>query len=201
MIRVLLADDQALVRGAMAALLRLEGDINVVVEVGTGVEVLRAVQEHEIDICLLDIEMPDGDGITTANQLSQQAPNVKSLIVTTFGRPGYVRKALEAGASGFVVKDTPAPELAAAIRSVHAGQRVIDPALAASSLVEGNNPLTGREQDVLREALAGRSVAAIADAVHLSNGTVRNYLSSAITKTETANRLHAARIAERNGWL
>lgn len=201
MIRVLLADDQALVRGAMAALLRLEGDIDVVVEVGTGAEVLRAVKEHEVDICLLDIEMPDGDGITIARQLSQQAPHLKSLIVTTFGRPGYVRKALEAGASGFVVKDTPAPELAAAIRSVYAGQRVVDPALAASSLVEGNNPLTDREQDVLREALAGRSVAAIADAVHLSNGTVRNYLSSAITKTETANRLHAARIAERNGWL
>lgn len=206
MIRVLLADDQALVRGAMAALLRLEGDIDVVVEVGSGTEAVAAVAEHHaagerIDVCLLDIEMPGLDGIETARELSQVAPGVTSLIVTTFGRPGYVRRALEAGARGFIVKDTPAPELASAIRAVHAGERVVDPGLAMESLAGGPNPLTAREQEILRAALDGRPVAAIAEVVHLSAGTVRNYLSSAIGKTGTDNRLEAARLAEQRGWL
>lgn len=200
-IRVLLADDQALVRGAMAALLRLEDDIDVVAEVGSGGEVLTEVDRVEVDVCLLDIEMPDGDGIWVAEKLAAQHPGVKALIVTTFGRPGYVRRALEAGAMGFIVKDTPAPELAAAIRAVHAGERVVDSGLAAASLAEGANPLSERERDVLRAALTGQSVAAIASSLHLSNGTVRNYLSAAITKTGAGNRLEAAREAERRGWI
>lgn len=206
MIRVLLADDQALVRGAMAALLRLEGDIDVAVEVGSGTEAITAIVEHQgagerIDVCLLDIEMPGLDGIETARELSRVAPGVTSLIVTTFGRPGYVRRAMEAGARGFIVKDTPAPELASAIRAVHAGDRVVDPGLAMESLAGGPNPLTAREQEILRAALDGRPVAAIAKVVHLSGGTVRNYLSSAIGKTGTDNRLEAARLAEQRGWL
>lgn len=201
MIRVLLADDQALVRGAMAALLSLEGDIDVVAEVGTGTDAVTAAAEHEVDVCLLDIEMPGLDGIAAAQELSRNAPGVRTLIVTTFGRPGYVRRALEAGASGFIIKDTPAPELAEAIRAVHAGRRVVDPALATESLAGGPNPLTLREQEVLRAARDGRSVADIAAAVHLSSGTVRNYLSAAIGKTGTSNRLEAAQLAERNGWL
>lgn len=200
-IRVLVADDQALVRGAMAALLRLEDDIDVVAEVGSGEEVLATVARETVDVCLLDIEMPGGDGITIAGQLAARQPHVRSLIVTTFGRPGYVRRALEAGAVGFIVKDTPASELAQAIRAVHAGERVVDPALAAASLAEGSNPLSEREQDVLRAALSGGSVSAIAAALHLSPGTVRNYLSAAIAKTGAANRQQAARTAELRGWI
>lgn len=200
-IRVLLADDQALVRGAMAALLQLEGDLDVVAEVGRGEEVVPAAREHEAQVCLLDIEMPGGDGIEAARALARELPRVRSLIVTTFGRPGYLRRALEAGASGFVVKDTPAEELAEAIRSVHAGRRVVDPTLATESLAGGPNPLTDREREVLKECLEGQSVAAVAGRVHLSAGTVRNYLSSAIGKTGATNRVEAARSAQRNGWL
>lgn len=206
MIRIVLADDQALVRGAMAALLRLEGDLDVVAEVGTGPEALDEVLAQQaagtpIDVCLLDIEMPGPDGIEIAAQLQHHTPGVRVLIVTTFGRPGYVRRAMEAGALGFVVKDTPATELADAIRSVHAGKRVVDPQLAMESLAGGPNPLTAREQDVLRSALDGSSVAQIAASTHLANGTVRNYLSSAISKTHATNRLEAARVAEQRGWL
>lgn len=206
MIRVLLADDQALVRGAMAALLRLEGDIDVVAEVGSGEEAIAAALAASedgdgIDVCLLDIEMPGLSGIETARELSRRVPETVSLIVTTFGRPGYVRRALEAGARGFIVKDTPAAELADTIRAVHGGKRVVDPALAMESLAGGANPLTAREQEVLRAALNGSSVTSIASAVHLSAGTVRNYLSFAISKTGTDNRLAAARVAEENGWL
>lgn len=200
-IRLLLADDQALVRGALAALLTLETDLEVVVEVGRGDEVLDAVRTHDVDVCLLDIEMPGMDGIDAAAQVREHAPRTRSLIVTTFDRPGYLRRAMESGASGFVVKDTPAPELAEAVRKVHAGLRVVDPALAAESLTGGRNPLTDRERDVLREALEGAPVATIATRVHLSAGTVRNYLSSAIGKTGTATRVEAARTAQRNGWI
>jgi len=201
MIRLLLADDQALVRGALSALLGLEPDLEVVAEVGRGDEVLDAARLHHPDVCLLDIEMPGMDGIAVAAQLASELPEVRSLIVTTFGRPGFLRRALEDGASGFVVKDTPAAELAEAVRSVHAGRRVIDPALAAESIAGGHNPLTERERDVLRAALEGAPVAAIATRVHLSPGTVRNYLSSAIGKTGTATRVEAARFADRHGWL
>ena len=200
-IRVLLADDQALVRGALSALLRLEVDLNVVAEVGSGDQVLQAARSSNAQVCLLDIEMPGMDGIDAAAQLAAELPEVRSLIVTTFGRPGYLRRALEVGASGFVVKDTPAEELAEAIRSVHAGRRVVDPALATESLAGGPNPLTDREREVLRQCLDGRSVAVVAERVHLSAGTVRNYLSSAIGKTGTTNRVEAAQVAERNGWL
>lgn len=200
-IRILLADDQALVRGALAALLQLEGDIDVVAQVGRGDEVVAAARAAEIDVCLLDIEMPGADGIEVAERLRAELPAVRSLIVTTFGRPGYVRRALEAGASGFVVKDTPAGELADAVRAVRAGQRVVDPSLAADSLIGGSNPLSEREREILRVTLAGEPVAEIARRVHLSQGTVRNYLSDAIAKTGAANRVGAARTAEAKGWL
>jgi two-component system response regulator DesR len=198
-IRVLLADDQALVRGAMAALLSLEPDIDVVCEVGRGDEVVDAVAQHGPDVCLLDIEMPGMDGIEVAGLLDGSACRV--LIVTTFSRPGYLRRALEVGVSGFVVKDTPARELADAVRRVHSGLRVIDPSLATESLLGGPNPLTPREREVLREALTGAPVARIAGRVHLSQGTVRNHLSSAIGKTGTSTRAEAARVAEDRGWL
>lgn len=200
-IRVLLADDQALVRGALSALLRLEVDLDVVAEVGSGDQVLEAARSSRAQVCLLDIEMPGMDGIDAAAQLAAELPEVRSLIVTTFGRPGYLRRALEVGASGFVVKDTPADELAEAIRTVHAGRRVVDPALATESLAGGPNPLTDREREVLRQCLDGRSVAVVAERVHLSAGTVRNYLSSAIGKTGASNRVEAAQVAQRNGWL
>ena len=200
-IRLLLADDQALVRGALAALLDLESDLRVVAQVGRGDEVVEHARDAEVDVCLLDIEMPGADGIEAAEALRRELPHVRSLIVTTFGRPGYLRRAIEAGASGFVVKDTPAAELADAVRRVHAGLRVIDPTLATESLATGQNPLTEREQDVLRSALGGATVAVIASRVHLSPGTVRNYLSSAIGKTGAGTRAEAAQIAQRHGWL
>ena len=200
-IKVLLADDQALVRGALAALLSLEPDIEVVAEVGRGDEVHAAVESSGAEVALLDIEMPGLTGLEVAADLRAKGVACRSLIVTTFGRAGYVRRALEAGASGFVVKDTPAAELAEAVRRVHAGLRVIDPTLAAESLYEGVNPLTPREQEVLREALTGAPVATIAAKVYLSPGTVRNHLSSAIGKTGTSTRAEAARAAQDNGWL
>jgi two-component system response regulator DesR len=200
-IRVLLADDQALVRGALAALLALESDIEVVAEVGRGDEVVERARTSGAQVCLLDIEMPGLDGIAAAAAVRDALPGVRTLVVTTFGRPGYLRRAMEAGASGFVVKDTPARQLADAVRRVHAGLRVVDPALATESLVEGTNPLTEREREVLRVARNGGTVAAVASAVHLSPGTVRNHLSSAIGKTGTSTRAEAARVAEDRGWL
>lgn len=200
-IKVLLADDQALVRGALAALLGLERDIDVVGEVGRGDEVLAAVRRTGAEVALLDIEMPGMSGIDVAEQLSREEPSCRALVVTTFGRAGYVRRALEAGARGFVVKDTPASELAEAVRRVHSGLRVIDPTLAAESLYEGVNPLSPREREVLREALTGAPVASIAAQVYLSPGTVRNHLSSAIGKTGTTTRMEAAKVAQDNGWL
>ncbi len=200
-IRVLLADDQALVRGALAALLGLEPDIDVVAEVARGDEVVEAARRSAAQVCLLDIEMPGADGIEVAGRLAADVPGCRSLMVTTFGRPGYLRRALEAGASGFVVKDTPARELAEAVRRVHAGLRVVDPSLATESLLGGPNPLTERERVVLREALDGSTVAVLSSRLHLSAGTVRNYLSSAIGKTGTTTRAEAARAAEERGWL
>jgi len=161
-IRVLLADDQALVRGALAALLALESDLEVVAEVGRGDEVVTRARESRADVCLLDIEMPGLDGIAAAAAVRDQLPGVRTLIVTTFGRPGYLRRALEAGASGFVVKDTPARQLADAVRKVQAGLRVVDPSLATESLIDGANPLTEREREVLTVAVGGGTVASIA---------------------------------------
>jgi len=200
-IRLLLADDQALVRGALSALLSLEPDLKVVAEVGSGDAVVPAAREHHPDVALLDVEMPGLDGIEATAALREALPEVKVLIVTTFGRPGFLRRALQAGASGFVVKDTPAAQLADAVRRVHAGLRVVDPALATDSLVAGESPLTARETDVLREARDGASVATIAQRLFLSQGTVRNHLSAAIGKTGAANRSEAAVIADANGWL
>jgi two-component system, NarL family, response regulator DesR len=200
-IRLLLADDQALVRGALAALLSLEPDLEVVAEVGSGVEVVPAATRHRPDVALLDVEMPGLDGIESTRAVKQALPGVRVLIVTTFGRPGYLRRALQAGADGFVVKDTPARQLADAVRRVHSGLRVVDPVLAADSLVAGESPLTARETDVLRAARDGASVATVAGRLFLSEGTVRNHLSSAIGKTGSANRAEAVRVADQNGWL
>lgn len=200
-IRLLLADDQALVRGALAALLALEPDLEVVAELGDGTGVAAAVAEHRVDVALLDIDMPGLDGIEAARAITAGGTGCRSLIVTTFGRPGYLRRALEAGAGGFVVKDTPAGQLAEAVRAVHAGQRVVDPTLAAETLVSGSNPLTDRERDVLRASQDGSSVRQIAAALFLSPGTVRNHLSSAIGKTHSANRTEAALAARDHGWL
>jgi two-component system response regulator DesR len=200
-ISLLLADDQALVRGALAALLDLEPDLSVVAEVGTGDAVVAAAEEHQPDVALLDVEMPGMDGIEATRALKEARPGTRVLIVTTFGRPGFLRRALQAGADGFVVKDTPAKQLADAVRRVHAGLRVVDPALAADSLTTGESPLTARETDVLRAARDGSSVAAIAGRLFLSEGTVRNHLSSAIGKTGSANRAEAVRVADQNGWL
>jgi two-component system response regulator DesR len=200
-IRILLADDQALVRGALSALLDLEPDLQVVVEVGSGDAVLPAIREHQPDVALLDVEMPGMDGITAAGLVRDEFPGVRVLIVTTFGRPGFLRRALQAGVSGFVVKDTPAAALADAVRRVHAGLRVVDPALATDSLIAGESPLTARETEVLQAAQGGASVAAIAAKLFLSEGTVRNHLSSAIGKTGAGNRAEAVRTATENGWL
>lgn len=199
-IRLLLADDQAMVRGALAALLDLEPDLEIVAEVSRGDEVLAAVATHAPDVCLLDIEMPGIDGIDACQLVTEQTDS-RVLIVTTFGRPGYLRRALDAGASGFVVKDTPAAELAEAVRRVHAGLRVVDPTLATESLLDGASTLTARETDVLRLALGGSPVARIAAELHLSDGTVRNHLSSAIGKTSTSTRVEAAQVARDRGWI
>ncbi|MGW6276546.1 response regulator [Kribbella sp. NPDC055071] len=201
MIRVLLADDQALIRGALASMLRLEPDLDVVAEVGDGTEVLPTARRTEPDIALLDVQMPGLDGLTVAAQLRHALPDCRVIICTTFGRPGYLSRALAAGAAGFVVKDSSPEQLVNAIRRVHSGLRFIDPALAAASRVDGTNPLTDREADVLRAAAEGGTVADIAAAVDLSIGTVRNHLSSAIGKTQARTRAEAARRAETNGWL
>jgi two-component system response regulator DesR len=201
MIRLLLADDQALVRGAMAALLDMEPDLKVVAEVGRGDEVLDAVRDHGVQVALLDVEMPGMDGVAAARELHRSVPGCRVLIVTTFGRAGYLRQAMAAGASGFIVKDTPARQLADAVRRVHEGLRVVDPALAAQSLAQGDSPLTERESDVLRSASDGGTVADIARDLHLSEGTVRNHLSSAIGKTGARTRAEAVRLAVDNGWL
>lgn len=201
MIRVLLADDQALVRGALAAVLRLEPDIDVVAEVGTGTEVPAAAQRTVADIALLDVQMPGRDGLAVAADLQRALPGCRTIICTTFSRPGYLVRAMSAGAAGYVVKDSPPEQLVDAIRRVHAGLRFVDPALAAEALAGGASPLTEREADVLRATAEGGTVADIARALQLSPGTVRNHLSSAIGKTQARTRAEAARLAEANGWL
>jgi two-component system, NarL family, response regulator DesR len=201
MIRLLIADDQALVRGALASLLGLEPDLQVVAEVGRGDEVLAAARASAADVALLDVEMPGGDGIAAARQLAADHPACRSLIVTTFGRPGYLRLALEAGASGFVVKDTPSAKLAAIVRRVAAGERVVDPELAAESLAAGPSPLSARERDVLLAFRDDGAAAAVAGRLHLSEGTVRNHLSAAIGKTGARNAAEAVRLAAEHGWL
>jgi len=201
MIRVLLAEDQAMVRGALAALLTLEGDIEIVAEVGRGDEVVVVARATHPDVALLDIEMPGMDGIAAAAVLRTELPSCRVVILTTFGRPGYLRQAMDSGVVGFLLKDAPAAQLATAIRRAAAGERVVDPSLALAALSEGNNPLTERERAVLAAATRGASIAEIAASLFLSEGTVRNYLSVAIQKLGAKNRIEAARIAEQKGWL
>lgn len=200
-IRVVLADDQALVRGALVALLSLEEGIDVVGQAGRGDELVALVDEVRPDVALIDIEMPGLDGISATARITAAHPQVACLIVTTFGRPGYLQRALAAGARGFIVKETPADELAQAVRDVHAGKNVVDPTLAMESVFSGANPLTDRERDVLRLALGGGRVAEIAAKLYLSEGTVRNHLSSAIRKMGVETRGEAARRAHELGWL
>ncbi len=201
MIRVLLAEDQSMVREALAALLSLEEDLEVVAQAARGDEVLPAARAQNVDVALLDIEMPGISGLDAAAALRAELPGVKIVILTTFGRPGYLRRAMESGADAFLVKDAPAARLADAVRRVLRGERVIDPALAAAALADGASPLTGRERQVLRTAADGSTNAEIAHALHLSQGTVRNYLSTAIQKTGARNRAEAVRTARDKGWL
>ena len=201
MIRLLVAEDQALVRGAIVALLGLEHDLEVVAEVARGDEVVARALEARPDVAMLDIEMPGLDGLSAAAQLRTALPSCRVIVVTTFGRPGYLRRAMEAGASGFLLKDAPAPQLADAIRRVAAGGRVVDPALALDALSEGTNPLSMREREVLATSLEVATIAEMASRLSLSEGTVRNHLSAAIQKAGARNRAEAARIAEEKGWL
>lgn len=200
-IRLVIADDQAMLRGALAALLELEEDLTVVGVAASGEEAVEVVARTAPDVCLMDIQMPGMDGIAATTAVRTASPQTRVLIVTTFARPGYLRSALEAGASGFLVKDAPAEQLADAVRRVQAGLRVVDPALAEASLFEGANPLSERERQVLRLAADGRSAAAIASEVFLSAGTVRNNLSSAIGKVGASNRAQAVRMAQDKGWI
>ncbi|MEU5010808.1 response regulator transcription factor [Streptomyces sp. NPDC021749] len=201
MIRVLLAEDQSMVREALAALLSLEADLEVAAQAARGDEVVATARAHDVDVALLDIEMPGLSGLDAAAALRRELPGVKIVILTTFGRPGYLRRAMEAGADAFLVKDAPAARLADAVRRVLRGERVIDPALAAAALADGASPLTAREREVLRTAADGSTNAEIAAALHLSQGTVRNYLSTAIQKTGARNRAEAVRTARDKGWL
>ncbi|MGC9412285.1 response regulator [Streptomyces sp. DR3-1] len=200
-VRVLLAEDQGMMRGALALLLGMEPDLEVVAQVGSGDEVVSAALEQRPDVALLDIEMPGLSGLEAAALLRDHLPGCRVVMVTTFGRPGYLRRAMDAGAAGFVVKDGPVEELAEAVRRVLHGETVIDPALAAAALSAGPNPLTGRERDALNASADGATVADIAVRLRLSESTVRNYLSAAIGKTSTRNRMEAVREARRQGWL
>jgi two-component system response regulator DesR len=201
MVKVLLAEDQAMVRGALAALLALEDDIEIVAEVGRGDEVVPFALKVQPDVALLDIEMPGQDGLAAAADLRKMLPSCRVLILTTFSRPGYLRRAMESGAAGYLLKDAPATQLAEAIRRAMAGERVVDPALATAALSEGSNPLSEREREVLSAATEGASIAEIAAEFALSEGTVRNYLSIAIQKIGAHNRVEAAHIAREKGWL
>ncbi|MCA1728128.1 MAG: response regulator transcription factor [Actinobacteria bacterium] len=201
MVRVLLAEDQAMVRGALSALLTLEEDIEIVADASRGDEVVSAALDTLPDVALLDIEMPGGDGLGAAAELREHLPSCRVIILTTFGRAGYLRRAMESGAVGFLLKDAPASELATAIRRAMNGERIVDPGLAAAALSEGNNPLTDREREVLAASANGATIEDVARKLYLSEGTVRNYLSTAIKKLETRNRVEAARLAERKGWL
>ena len=201
MIRVLLAEDQTMVREALASLLELEEDIEVVAQVGRGDEVVGAARAERPDVALLDIEMPGATGLDAAGLLRAELPATRVVILTTFSRPGYLRRAMEQGASGFLLKDAPASELAAAIRRVVAGERIVDPGLAAAALVEGDSPLTAREHEVLDAARRYGTVAELAGALHLSPGTTRNHLSAIMAKLGAHSRIEAIRVAEEKGWL
>lgn len=200
-IRVLIAEDQTMVRGALSALLSLEEDIEVVAEASRGDEVVPKAVDSLPDVALLDIEMPGGDGLSAAAALKERLPGCRVVILTTFGRAGYLRRAMATGAVGFMLKDAEPEELASAVRRVMRGGRVVDPGLAASALGASGNPLTRREQDVLAASEDGATAEDVARRLHLSEGTVRNYLSTAIKKLGARNRVEAARLADRKGWL
>jgi two-component system, NarL family, response regulator DesR len=200
-VRVLLAEDQAMVRGAIAALLSLEEDIEIVAEASRGDEVVPAALHAAPDVALLDVEMPGGDGLGAAAALREKLPSCRVIILTTFGRAGYLKRAMENGAAGFLLKDAPSSELAKAIHRVMQGERVVDPDLAAAALSAGDNPLTEREREVLAASEGGATIEDVAARLYLSEGTVRNYLSAAIKKLGTRNRVEAARLAEKRGWL
>jgi two-component system, NarL family, response regulator DesR len=201
MIRVLIAEDQGMVRGALASLLAMEPDVEVVAQVARGDEVLAAALAAQPDIALLDIEMPGQTGLDAAEELARELPACRVLILTTFGRPGYLRRAMEGGAAGFMLKDAPASELASAIRRILTGERVVDPGLAAAALSQGECPLTPREHEVLAASRDHATVAELAGALYLSHGTVRNHLSSVMQKLDARNRAEAVRLAEERGWL
>jgi two-component system response regulator DesR len=200
-IRVLLAEDQTMLRGALAALLDLEPDITVIAQACNGNEALKLARLHMPDIIITDIEMPGRTGLELADELKNDGSSAHVIVLTTFARPGYLRRALDAGARGYLLKDRPASELAEAVRRVHAGLRAIDPALAAEAWSVEQDPLSDRERQILHRAGEGRSSAEIAAELRLSEGTVRNYLSEAIAKLGAANRIDAARIARSRGWL
>jgi two-component system response regulator DesR len=201
MIRILIAEDQGMVRGALAALLAFEPDLKVVAEASSGDEVLAAARKSRPDVALLDIEMPRMDGIEAAAALRREVPDCRPVILTTFGRPAYLRRAMEAGAAGFLVKDAPAHRLANAVRRAAGGERIVDPELAAAALADGESSFTPREREVLEAGAGGSPISEIAARLHLSEGTVRNYFSSAIGKTGARNRVEAWRIARERGWV
>ncbi|MGO1312142.1 response regulator transcription factor [Brevibacterium aurantiacum] len=201
MTTLLIADDQTMVREALAALLGMEPDFEVIAQCARGDEVLPAVRHRSPEVALLDVNMPGLDGLEVAALLAEEFPQVRVVIVTTYGRPGWVKRALDAGVSGFMVKDAPVDRLAEGIRRVMAGLQVIDPELVVESTVHGRSPLTERETEVLRAAADGGSVGEIASALFISSGTVRNRLSAGIGKTAARNRADAVRIARDNGWL
>jgi two-component system, NarL family, response regulator DesR len=201
MIRILVAEDQAMIRGALIALLSGDAEMEVVAEAGTGEAAVAEALRTRPDIALLDLEMPGKDGFWAAGELHEKLPACRVVILTVFGRPGYLRRAVDRGASGFLLKDAPPGDLTQALRRVAAGETVIDPKLALAALAEGTSPLTPRERDVLALSVRGASVDEIARSLHLTNGTVRSYLSIAIQKLNAKNRIEAARIAEEKGWL
>jgi two-component system response regulator DesR len=200
-IRILLVEDQTMMRDALASLLDLEPDIEVVGAVGTGDDGLAAAERLRPDVALVDIELPGRDGLALAEALAKTLPSCRVVIVTTFGRPGYLRRAMAANVAGFVLKETPAAELASVVRRVRAGEQIVDPALAITALREGDDPLTPRERDVLRAAREHPTIAEMARHLYLSEGTVRNYLSSVIHKLGARNRTEAIATAELKGWL
>ena len=201
MIRVLLVEDQTMMRDAVASLLSLEDDIEVVGAVGRGDDAVTAAERLTPDVALVDIELPGLDGLSVAERLASSVPSCRVVIVTTFGRPGYVRRAMTANVGGFILKETPASDVASVVRRVHAGERIVDPSLAVEALREGDDPLTQRERDVLRAAREHATIAEIAGHLFLSEGTVRNYLSSVIQKLGARNRAEAIAVAEQKGWL
>ena len=200
MTRLLIAEDEGMMRNALVTLLDLEDDLEVVAQVGRGDEVVAAAREVRPDVALVDIEMPGASGLEVADELRTALPDCAVVILTTFGRPGYVQRALASGVRAFVIKDGPVEELARIIRRVRAGELVVDPTLATAALAQGANPLSDREREVLRAAADGATIADVAARLHLSTSTVRNYLSEAIGKTGSRNRMEAFRVARERGW-